>query len=83
MESADRIVLCTTIENEIIRLNPSFDEALEIAEALRLSIKRRYPAEQVWDCEHYFEYLAKALERAPMLAPPEVDECALSKEEKE
>ena len=83
MNYSDRLLLQTQIENDILRLDPEFDDAAALICAIHVSLKRRYPAEQMWDANHFFETLDEALERAPMLAPPEVDECALGKEEKE
>ena len=79
MRSADRLIVLAQVENDIMRARPEFDEAIDIVIALEVSLKSRYPAEQMWDCEHYFQYLRQALERAPMLTN-DPDECGLARE---
>ena len=80
MKSADRLIMQTQVENDILRLNPDFDDAAALVAAIHASLKARYPAEQLWDCDHYFEMLDKALERGPSL-DPEIDECAAEKDD--
>lgn len=80
MTSAERLIAQTQLENDILRQNPDFDDAAALICAIHVSLKRRYPDEQMWDANHYFEMLDKALERAPKLAPVEIDECEAHKE---
>lgn len=80
MKSADRLILETQVENDILRLEPDFDTAVEIIAALHASLKSRYPDYMLYEIDHYCDYLCKALERAPIFAEPEVDECAAYKD---